>query len=431
MIGIVTKNAPAYKTVVPYFAASSLSYVVFALLFWFTADELPLHYTQPGIVALTHTSTLLIISMMTMGTLHQFVPVVFKAKLYSEKLAYYNFYLFSLSSGYLITAFYTNSFLTHVPIAASLVSISLWLFIYNILMSYRGKKQNDIASVFILSALFWLFITTIYGLLQAFNFRYSYLNNSLDYLKFHVHTGLIGWLLLLVIGVSSILLPMFFISHRYTDKKLLKYSFYLINTGLISLWIYWQLIAVSYLLIIAWGLIITGTGFYLTYIYQSFKYKKKKLDIMMRHSALAFVFFIIPLIFSLILVFDLQNGSKYMLNSIYIYAFGIIIGFYTNLITGISYRTLPFIIWLVKYKKFLGKKKVPKPDDLYYNNIGKLQFYIYAVMLIVLFIALYSTNTILLKIAAFLLLSSATLFNVNVFIIICKSSEHLTKNKIL
>ena len=425
MIGIVTKNAPGQRSVVPYFAVSSFSYIVFSIIFFIITDQFAYHHTQPKVIALTHTATLLILSTMTMGTLHQFIPVVFKSYLYSWKLAFFNLFLFLFSAAYLIIAFYYHRFLTHLPVAASLTALSFWIFIFNILMTYRKRQQNDIASIFILTSLFWLFITTIYGLLQAFNFRYSYLDDPSLYLKLHAHFGLAGWFLLLVIGISSVLIPMFFISHRHTDKKLLRYSYYLINAGIFIMWINWQLIKGQRIFtFFSWLMVAGGMFFYLKYIYQAFKYKKKKTDIMVLHTALAYIMIFIPLIAGGLIPALGDNADAVILKkAIYLYGFGTIIAFYGNLVMGISYRTLPFIVWLIKYKKFLGKKKVPKPDDLYNYKLGLVQFYTFAIMLVFLIAGLLTQNTIILKGAALLLLTASVFYNINVFAVIFKSKK--------
>ncbi|HHH52801.1 MAG TPA: hypothetical protein ENK91_04025, partial [Bacteroidetes bacterium] len=195
MIGITTKKAPTPKAVVPYFIGSSLSFLILGIFFLLSVNTFEQGYLQPKIIALTHIATLGIITMMTIGTLHQFIPVVFQANLKYEKLAFGNFFLFIFSIILFIFAFYTKRYFTFLIVASSMTAISLWIFIFNIIMTYLKAKKRDIAAKFILTALFWLFLTTVYGLIQAFNFKYAYLGtNTLNYLRIHIIFGLIGWL---------------------------------------------------------------------------------------------------------------------------------------------------------------------------------------------------------------------------------------------
>ena len=45
--------------------------------------------------------------------------------------------------------------------------------------------------------------------------------------------------------------------------------------------------------------------------------------------------------------------------------FLLIYGFFTGIILGQTYKTLPFIIWLFHYQKLVGKQKTPLPAELY------------------------------------------------------------------
>ena len=422
MIGITTKKAPTPLAVVPYFIGSSVSFLIFGIFFFLLNNKLNLGFLQPEIIALTHIATLGIITMMTMGTLHQFIPVVFQANLRYQKLAFGNFFLFIFSLILFIFSFYTHRYFYFLIFAASLTAISIWIFIFNIIATYIKAKKKDIAARFILTALFWLFLTTVYGLLQAYNFKYSFLGtNTLSYLKIHIIFGLIGWLFLLIIGISSIIIPMFLISHRFVDKNKLKYSYVLINAGIIIAWINYQLTGIKILTYIYWILIITGILFFMIYIFQSFKFRKKKLDIAMKHALVAFIFALFPLLLSAIVLFNKDLNIDLPITGISIFfILSIILGVYINLIMGITYRTLPFLVWLYKFQKYLGKAKVPKPEQLYKERIGNIQFYSYFLMLLTIFTGMVLNNNNLLNISAILMLLSATLFNVNVFIIIFK-----------
>src|SRR5690606_6108823 len=57
--------------------------------------------------------------------------------------------------------------------------------------------------------------------------------NSVDYLSIHAHLGIVGWFVLMVIGVGSRLIPMFLIS-KYTNDRILWLVFALLNGALIG-----------------------------------------------------------------------------------------------------------------------------------------------------------------------------------------------------
>ncbi|HCN84471.1 MAG TPA: cytochrome C oxidase subunit I, partial [Sphingobacteriaceae bacterium] len=71
------------------------------------------------------------------------------------------------------------------------------------------------------------------GVALVFNFTVPiFPQDQLHFLKLHAHLGLIGWFLLMLIGVSSKLVPMFLVS-SYQKTVLLTVSYYLIVIALL------------------------------------------------------------------------------------------------------------------------------------------------------------------------------------------------------
>ncbi|MEO7767314.1 MAG: hypothetical protein ABIS01_07800 [Ferruginibacter sp.] len=70
---------------------------------------------------------------------------------------------------------------------------------------------------------------------------------SLQFLSLHVHMGIVGWFLLMVIGVGYRLIPMFLIS-KYSNTKTLRLIYALINAGIVGFIIIytWLHIAILY-----------------------------------------------------------------------------------------------------------------------------------------------------------------------------------------
>ena len=68
-------------------------------------------------------------------------------------------------------------------------------------------KKN---AVFVFMATIWLFLTTTLVLAQVHNFKELILPaGSLHYLTLHANAGIIGWFLLLIMGIDSLLIPIF------------------------------------------------------------------------------------------------------------------------------------------------------------------------------------------------------------------------------
>lgn len=423
MIGLSTERSPATKVVAPHFIAASLAILILSILIFLSANDFIGYFYTPHILAIVHIAALSWGTMIIIGSLYQLIPVVFETKLYSEKLAIFNFWLFVVSISLFSYSFWSSKLLELMPYSSSMIFVSVWLFTINIILSYTKANKKDISAKYIITAIFWLMMTSLLGLLLAFNYKYAFLNNdNYRYLKIHAHFGIVGWFLQLIMGVGTTLIPMFLVSHNLNNNKLDR-AYYLLNSGLVLLYIDWQFIQSSFLIYVFWTLITLSILQYSSFIYDSYKNKLRKLDIGMKHTMLAFVILALPLIFSLILVFVPYQQFGFLKNIIILYGVSIFLGFFTNMIFGQTYKTIPFIIWLNKYQKFVGKAKTPFPRELYNEKVADWQFYIYNTMLASLLIGILFNSIILVKIGAALLILTAILYNYNMFKIIFDHKE--------
>ncbi len=376
-------------------------------------------YFNTKLIAITHMAVLGWASMIVFGALYQLIPVVFETELYSEKLAKFTFWIMSGSILFLTYSFWIGAFSTWLVYASGLMFISLFLFIVNVLLSYKRSEIKSIASKFVIASIFWLAVTGLVGTLIAFNFKFNFLSEiHLHYLKIHATLGLTGWFLLLIIGVGSTLLPMFLISHQLNYKKL-NFSFYLINGGLSGLILNWFLISDQTIVFICWTLIALGVLLFVSFIYEAYKKRiRKKLDVSMKYSMIAIAAIIVPILVSLVLVVGLGFKFELLSRITILYGFSIIFGFITTLILGQTYKTLPFIVWLAKYKKMVGKSKTPIPRDLYSEKIATIQFYCYLLFIIAIPTGILMNNINIIRVGSFSLLAVAVFYNMNVFKII-------------
>lgn len=377
MNGLQTANAPTPKIVVPHFVAGSLAFVIATSLLFISAGEWHNLYFHPKLIAITHIMVLGWATMIAFGALYQLVPVVYETSLFSEKLASVTFYLYIVSIIFLSYSFWVSSFSELLLYSSLLMFFSLLMFIINLAMTYRKRKKSNIQSRFISTALLWLALTELLGTIVALNFKYNFLSqNHIHYLKIHAHIGLLGWFILLIIGASSILIPMFMISHQVKSEKL-KYSYYLINFGLIGLTLNWFIGQTRIGEILFGLLIVSGILLYMVHIFQLYKHRiRKLLDTGLKLSISAIALMALPLLISLIISginLDYEVISRLSL----VYGFGIIFGIISTIILGQIYKTLPFIVWLKVYQPYVGKFKTPLPRELYSESIIKIQMIIY------------------------------------------------------
>lgn len=291
--GLSTKNAPSPSVVLPYYAYGAVAFIIATVVMFFAAGDLAIGFTTPKVLSLTHIMILGWITMIIFGALYQLIPVVMEVKLFSEKLAMASFITLGLGTPMMAISFWYNFIAsTHLMMSGGgLVILSVLMFVINTLGSASKTEVKTIENRFIITSIFWLLLTVLLGI-SIIIFPQILAYGSF---QIHIHLGIIGWFMMLVVGVASTLMPMFFIAHQL-NKKLLEAAYWLINGGLIILFVTMFYNIESYAKVGA-GLII-AIGFVLFFIYNYGAYKKRlrrKLDIGMKLSVLAFSLFAITI----------------------------------------------------------------------------------------------------------------------------------------
>ncbi len=425
MVGVASKNAPPPSVVVPHFVFGAISFLVLTILILFNVESISGHYFNPKLLSLVHLTTLGWISMIIFGALYQLVPVVLDVKLHNEKLARVNFFIYALSIIIFVFAFwnlYSKPLL--FQIGGTLMFTSITLFSYNIMRSALNAKRKLIAAKFIITSIFWFFTTAVFGLILVFQLTSPYLDiNHLQFLKAHAHFGMIGWFLLLIIGVSSRLIPMFLVTHNLNEKKL-SFSLYVINIGLVALaTVFFMELAPIYIIASA-GIIVLGIASYVSFLVEAYRNRIKKiLDIGMQHSAMAIITLIFPVIFAAIAPFTFENQYELSQQTVLVYGLSILLGFVTSLLLGQTYKTLPFIVWLFEYRGKMGKGKTPLPKDLYNERIAEIHYFTFAIGFLALVGGVLVSYTPAMYVGAVFFVITALLYNYNVIKIIRHKAE--------
>ncbi len=183
---------------------------------------------------------------------------------------------------------------------------------------------------------------------------------------------MVGWFVLLIIGVSSRLIPMFLLS-RKEEKKYLSIAWYLINGGLILFFLEGLLLNSSYGKMYYTALIVAGVGFYLAYVRTCLTSAlRKKIDAGMKQSLIAIGLITIP--FFLVTAANFYNKDAPS-NLIIGYGYSFFAGFVSTLIMGQTFKTLPFIVWMHITKA--GQNSGTQPKDLYKEQLVLVQMLLY------------------------------------------------------
>jgi len=93
----------------------------------------------------------------------------------------------------------------------------------------------------------------------------------------------------------------------------------------------------------------------------------------------------------------------------------LIYGFFTGLILGQTYKTLPFIIWLFYYQKLVGKQKVPLVADLYSDKLATVHMYSFVTSIVLFITGLVFSIEIVLLFAALAMFFTSMVYGINVY----------------
>ena len=419
--GLSTKNAPSPSVVLPHYAYGALAFIVASIMIFFAADNIVASNIGPKVLSITHVLVLGWITMIIFGALYQLIPVVMEIKLYSEKLALASFFL--LGGGTILMSWgFWNSYIgeTYLTMAGgTMIIIAVILFAINTLKSAAKSVNKTIENKFIVSSVFWLLITVLVGIFIIVNASHPMISKSnLELLKIHIQFGIIGWFMMLVVGVASTLMPMFFIAHQL-NKKYLETAYYLINGGLIALIIALYVFPNQYLIFALGTVIFAGMVFFIKYNYDAYKKRlRRKLDIGMKLSVLAFTILFSTLIFGILSAIKLDILSDFNMKFNLAYGISLFLGFLTSLILGQMYKTLPFIVWLQKYQDKVGKYKIPLPAELYSEKVADAHYYTFFIAILTIIAGVFLSSALVVQISAVAFFITALLFGYNTLLIL-------------
>lgn len=409
----------SYKVVLPFYLFASFTFLASAILLFTSGSAFLGHYFHPHLLAITHLMALGWGTMIILGASHQLVPVLTEGKLYSEKLAYASFILAVIGIPLLVYSFYVFDMGEPAKWGGRFVLLAILSYLVNLGASISKNKGENIHAVFVFTATVWLFLSAFLGLALVYNFTMTIMpKDSLHYLPLHAHVGIIGWFLLLVIGIASRLIPMFLIS-KYTNVRLLWWTFYLVNAALICYVLIFYFSEQTAFLFIPGMALFTAIALFIYYCYSSFRQRlRKQVDEQMKISLLSVLMILLPVVSVLVIITLLIWVPGEKTNLVISYGFMIFFGWITALILGMTFKTLPFIVWNKVYHHRSASGKTPNPRDLFNHVIFKAMSVTYISGFVLFVPGILAAQKMLLNTGAILLIITAVLYNWNVLKII-------------
>lgn len=406
--------APSFRLVGLYLGTGIAAFLALCALLVFYSSGLQGEFFQGRILALTHLTVLGWVSMVIFGALFQMVPVVFEARLYSEKSAFLQYALFLPGLLGMVASFWNFKLGDTLLVSAGLVAAAFFLFIANVGVTLVKAKSRSLSGLFIATGLFYLTLTATLGFLLALNLAHPYIvrRDHLDLLNIHAHWGMAGWVGMIIMGVALKLIPMFSLAHGFSTNPA-KWAYGFFNAGLWALALGWWTDPQGWVVKAGGVLLACGIACYLQQVRIIHGSRLRRMpDLGMRFSLLAFSLVSVAAGLGLGLLFlNFQDGLRD--GAVLAYVSVILLGAFSLLIVGQLYKIVPFLVWFHTFSSQVGLKPVPLLKDLYDEKTGSRQFWLMSLSLPLLWAGIFFNQEPLRLAGSLGLALSAALFGWN------------------
>lgn len=407
--GLTFNNSPAFSVPLRFFLnVPVFALLAAALLLWAGPDALVSRW-NPVTLAVTHLFTLGVLASAMVGALMQILPVATNASVWRPLLtATVVHALLTLGTLILVAAFLVALPWLFKLAMLLLVTAFLWLLfavLFGLRLSqHKAAPQSAQELLAVRLAMTALFATVVLGGTLA-----SALGWQLDaplILLTHLHStwGLLGWVGILLMGISFQVIPIFQVTELY-PARLTRW----LTSALFCLLALWTACmlwlpdtataitrGIEILLMLAY-MIYAGCTFYLLWTRK--RAVADTTTLFWRTAMLAIA------ASALLWVTGQLTGIDFSVPIGLLF----IVGFAWSAINGMLYKILPFLIWYHAQKELqIALRLVPKVKQIIPDNVAMRQFWVHALSLILLLAAM-AWPALLRPAAAVLALSGAWL----------------------
>jgi hypothetical protein len=363
--GLGTSDSPPAILPGEHFAAALAFFIAGAVGLALVAPDLAsgLFYL-PRVVAVVHLFALGWIVLSIYGALCQFLPVAVGRPIRSLSLAHTSFGVHVLGVALFVGSLATGTRgLLHA--GAGLLAASFVLFAVNLVATLAGVRERSLTWWALAGSAVFIVVTPIYGVSLALNIHGDVrLTERFAHVAAHAHVAIVGFVMLVIVGVAHRLLPMFLLSHGASERPAW--------ASLVLLFAGAAILAVplggSARFITAGALIVGGLVAFLAQAALFFHHRKRRaIDPGMRLAAAGLVGLALA---TLLAPFALTRG----LGDLHLLAtyFVVLLGAISLFVAGQYYKIVPFLVWFHRFGPFIGKKKVPKVSELYSDSVARI-----------------------------------------------------------
>lgn len=367
--GLVTPATGSIRIAGQHFAAATLYLLAGALGLVWVAPELAVGaYPSPHVAGITHLFTLGWLTTTIFGALHQLLPVALGAPIRSARVGQASFWSFAPGAGLFAAGVATGTTaLHHAGIA--LVAIGILLAAGNVAATLPRARARDVTWAAIALATSFLVSTLALGIVLLHNLHTGFIAEArVRVLATHLHVAIVGWALVMIVGVSHRLLPMFLLAHG-ADTRWTKRALALLATGVLAL----AIGLIARIAAATWLGALLLEGGVACFLWQARAFYRvrvrRKIDVGMRFAAAALGFLAASALVGPALL--AAGASHARLATAYV-VLGLLGGIVLYVV-GFFYKIVPLLAWTARYRDRMGHGPVPTVADMYSTRVAHAQ----------------------------------------------------------
>lgn len=386
--------SPPMRVMAPYFIIASFSYLMATVLLFFLNIDVSLRSMQW--VGWAHLYLLGFVMMSIFAAMAQLGPVVVEAN--HRFLGFFHLIWMALSIGLLLMllGFYITPL--WLPFGGILVLLSMVLFAVDFWLTLRQGRRHTSVTASMKASNFFLLFGVVSGFVMALAYRGADIAVAPWY-HTHVFSLIGGFVLMLIMGISTVLIPMFGASKRVSDNDF-SWSFYTMLSGVL-LMMTGSLFELEALRTIALLLMMLSVAHY-GYQFVSMLVSRARVE----HDVWAYSMYVAVVSLTLAWFFF----ALYFLGISELLRPGLwllLVGFIGFMIFGNFYKILPFLVWFERYAPLVETQPVPMLHELINRRMAVVQLVCSTLGLIMTTLALLIRNALLFEMGSAVLVVGA------------------------
>lgn len=406
--GLSLDQAPPISVPFRFFLTAPIFAIIIGALVLMNDSTLIFNRYSDISIAIVHLFTLGILSMIIVGAMQQMMPVLAGAVI-KKPILFANVVHTTLTAGTLLFALY---FIFHLKILLMLATLFLSIsfitfFVVSIKLLFKVKFLNATVvsmRIFVVVGL----ITILLGLhLVGGHLTDNISATHYSIVSMHIVFGMFGFALLIIMGVSFQVIPMFYVAKSF--PKFIENKVPFIIVFLLVSYSIFEMASFN-LTVVKLFFVIAIIAFAYFGIHSLNNRKRPIFDVTLLYWKLS----LYMLIVTLLVWFFAKDDVSYLVSIL----FGL--GFLYSLLQGMIYKIIPFLCWFHLTSK--GYFTVPTMRELIVEDMIRIQFYIFASSLAFFVLAAF-LSPIFLYIAAILFIFSNLFFLLNLILAVRKYNQ--------